>query len=49
MKKITVELTEYQIELLKGILNGAIYHDDNEQSQAFKRRTLNILAKAKTV
>lgn len=49
MKYITVKLTESQQDLLIGILESDIYHDDNEQTRAFKQRTLDKLAKAKIV
>lgn len=43
-KYITVKLTEDQIYLLVGELEGSIYRDDNEQTSAFKQRTLTKLA-----
>jgi hypothetical protein len=49
MKYITVKLTEDQLELIIGILDAAWWADDNSQTRAFKQRTINKLAKAKTV
>lgn len=49
MSKITVELTEDQLIMLEGELETAAYKDDNEQTRAFKVRTLNDLRKQRVV